>query len=432
MKNIILIVSFTILLLFLSSCGSSGGGDSTPIGGESTLKTAYLIDSAVSGVEYSSDKGDSGITGQDGSFQYTLNATIEFRLANVYLGQITTINSDTIVTLPDLAGVDRDMTSDEDVLKLARIFQSLDEDSDSSNGISISQQTIQTIENNLGSEVISISEITMSELEAEFTNITGKSLISTTEAQAHLKQEIQDIVGTDDTNDTNETTLCTAENSSPYDDIQVDGYCEAACNALALGNSSEITLQCALLENWVQGTIMDYNLCGACGEDTPIVELVDSTSNYYMNFNFSGNNYDYNLTNPYIQRVHDANGKTYFNISGTTSNNPQSNNTDALISFNFDFDDNTSNQVQNINSDNLDLSLVIISNGYEEHFEDITAHHICVDCFPPYTFTIEKKSDGYEIVFVVEVFESADLNDRIADEIRGEIFIPFLDVSYDY
>jgi len=65
------IILFILIILFFNSCGSSGSF--------SNKKTAYLIDSAISGVEYTCNE-ISGITGDDGAFDYANSCKIVFNI----------------------------------------------------------------------------------------------------------------------------------------------------------------------------------------------------------------------------------------------------------------------------------------------------------------------------------------------------------------
>ena len=126
--------------MLLGGCG--GGGGSTPP--PDTTQTAYLIDSAVEGIDYTCGTL-TGTTDATGKFTYDTAkcASVEFKLGNLSLGSInpTAINSDTYLTLQELAGTTREDITNGTVQKMAVLLQSLDDDSDASNGIKINSTT---------------------------------------------------------------------------------------------------------------------------------------------------------------------------------------------------------------------------------------------------------------------------------------------------
>jgi hypothetical protein len=142
------------VMIGLTGCGG-GGGSSTPQdnnndgGGSSTppssdTQTGYLIDSAVDGVEYVTSSGKSGTTSDGGKFEYVNGDTnISFSIGGLKLPDfnLSNLNSDKKILPTDLAGVDRNNTTDGNVTKLLQILQSLDSDGDPSNGITINQAT---------------------------------------------------------------------------------------------------------------------------------------------------------------------------------------------------------------------------------------------------------------------------------------------------
>jgi hypothetical protein len=115
--------------LLLSGCGS----------GSTDAETGYLIDGAVAGVDYRTDT-KSGVTKSDGSFEYNPNdRQVTFFIGALKLAtlDISNIKDDNKVLLADLAGVDRNNTTDTNVTKMFLLLQSLDDDGDPDNGITI-------------------------------------------------------------------------------------------------------------------------------------------------------------------------------------------------------------------------------------------------------------------------------------------------------
>ena len=134
------LVSLATATLLFTGCGGGGGGSTPPA---DTTQTAYLIDSAVEGVTYTTPSR-SGVTRSDGGFDYNpTDTTITFTIGSLKLADfnLSNLNSDARVLPADLAGVDRNDTSHPNLLKLLRVFQALDENNNPSDGITITDNT---------------------------------------------------------------------------------------------------------------------------------------------------------------------------------------------------------------------------------------------------------------------------------------------------
>ena len=119
--------------------GGTGDGDGgTGDGGSSlVVKTGYFVDSAVAGVDFVSG-GQTGTTDSAGTFTYEEGETLSLSVGGVNLG---TTNPDENITPVDLVSGG---TSESDaVVNLARFLQTLDDDGDPTNGISIGE-TVKT------------------------------------------------------------------------------------------------------------------------------------------------------------------------------------------------------------------------------------------------------------------------------------------------
>lgn len=152
-----ILLSLATATVLLSGCG---GGSSTT----ATAKSAYLIDSAVQGVEYSCGTA-TGVTDSDGKFTYDTAkcSSVEFKLGSLSLGAINTssINADTYLTIQDLAGTTRNDIANENVIKMAVLLQSLDSDDNPNNGILITNaiKDAITLDGNLSAK--SLDDINM-------------------------------------------------------------------------------------------------------------------------------------------------------------------------------------------------------------------------------------------------------------------------------
>ena len=117
-----------------SSSSSSGGddGDIEPSGSASATTSGQFIDSTVEGLRYQTDSGLSGVTGEDGEFDYREGDRVTFRMGGVEIGE--TEVSD-IATPADLYPSDEGLS--DGAIRLARLLQSIDEDFDPETGIRI-------------------------------------------------------------------------------------------------------------------------------------------------------------------------------------------------------------------------------------------------------------------------------------------------------
>jgi len=140
-KKLKITLALGVATLLFTGCGGGGsGGTTTSTGGE---QTAYLIDSAVEGIDYTCGTTTS-TTDSSGKFTYDASKCpngVEFKLGNLSLGTInpSAINSDTYLTIQELAGTTRNDVTNATVQKLAVLLQSLDSDNDPNNGILITQ-----------------------------------------------------------------------------------------------------------------------------------------------------------------------------------------------------------------------------------------------------------------------------------------------------
>jgi len=186
--------------MFTAGCGGGGGGETStptsqntqpPINTISTPKIGYLIDSAVEGIDYTCGTL-TGVTDSNGKFLYDIGKCpngVEFKLGSLLLGSInpSMINSDTYLTIQELAGKTRNDFTDETVQKMAVLLQSLDDDNNADNGIVITQN----IKNAFTLDG-SIKDKTDTQISDEITKATiNKHVISKDSALSHLKKFTQ-------------------------------------------------------------------------------------------------------------------------------------------------------------------------------------------------------------------------------------------------
>jgi len=180
---------FPILMFSLISCGGDddGGGNN----GGSTISDTYyggrFYDGLVTGMQYESGEGVQ-VIGDDGWYFFRKNKPITFYIGDIEIGQTT---GREIITPLTLVGVND--TGNATVLNIGRFLQTLDDDNNLSNGITISadvraaaagktinfEQTTTDFANDLN--VISVV--------ASLTNVRTagqQNLITETDAETHL------------------------------------------------------------------------------------------------------------------------------------------------------------------------------------------------------------------------------------------------------
>lgn len=122
MKSVYSYLFSFILLIFLVSCGSSSSS-SENIG----KNKGIVVDDIVVGVKYLHESGDSGYTNENGEFPYKQGLT-QFFIGDIKVGEISTLPSDGYVFIQDMLDLSRSDVSNENLIKVATLLQSLDED----------------------------------------------------------------------------------------------------------------------------------------------------------------------------------------------------------------------------------------------------------------------------------------------------------------
>ena len=94
------LMKFSVFFVSILMAAGCGGSSSSKNKG-STTQIGYLLDSGVSGVNYSGDQGSQGITGSGGSFEYQAGEVLTFTIGdgNMTLGQSTGLPSVTPLQL---------------------------------------------------------------------------------------------------------------------------------------------------------------------------------------------------------------------------------------------------------------------------------------------------------------------------------------------
>ena len=192
-----------IIGLLFSACD---GEDKTTIEESKRDIIGKFIDSAVAGVEYRCGEVVD-FTDENGIFSCT-TLPISFHIGAIRLGELNSLPVDNKVFPQDIVNVNRSDVNNSQVVKLALLLQSLDEDKNASNGIYISNQV-----RNLFDEEIILTELTINELKSTVQNkdenITFKNL---EEVVHHLSFSLGIIP-----NETNNTINSDSENNTTVD-----------------------------------------------------------------------------------------------------------------------------------------------------------------------------------------------------------------------
>ena len=133
--------------LVFAACGSGneggGGGSAGSVASQpaAALLAGQFLDSATQGLAYETDSQSGVETDANGQFLYRSGETIQFRLGGLLLGTTT---AKPVITPMDL--VSGGHVNHQEVVNLTRFLQTLDDDGNPENGITISAQTQQLAE----------------------------------------------------------------------------------------------------------------------------------------------------------------------------------------------------------------------------------------------------------------------------------------------
>lgn len=179
-----------LLVLLLAGCGGDGG---------SSMTTGLFVDSAVEGVGFTTSSGGSGTTNAAGELDYLPGDTVTFSIGNLVLGACT----GQALIMP------ADITASSDAeLNLARFLQTIDDDGDPDNGITIDPAVAAVIDAALaGGASIDFSldsvsfatDTDLADLLATIDTVTTantETLVSAAAARAHLDTTLAGLAGT--------------------------------------------------------------------------------------------------------------------------------------------------------------------------------------------------------------------------------------------
>jgi hypothetical protein len=171
----------SLILGLALACGGGGGG-SAPA---PTLATGVLVDSPVAGLPYASGS-QSGLTGPGGQFTYPAGAAVTFSLGGLTLPAVTGA-----AVLTPLSIFGAETYNDARAVNLARLLQTLDEDGNAANGITIPGTALQAA---AGLSLTRWDAVDFDTQVDPLMQAVGKSLVTASAAMTHLMG--QSIVGT--------------------------------------------------------------------------------------------------------------------------------------------------------------------------------------------------------------------------------------------
>jgi len=201
------------LVAFMSGCGSSVSTSNDDTGTTSTseiedtttntavpqVKEGIFVDAGVDGIQYNYENSElltEEKNGKHGVFKYLEDQEVQFSLGKLILGKVIPNKSQGIVTPYTLVGVEAG-TENAIVAKIASLLQSLDLDGDPTNGITITEEVVKVLDEQLADDItlaildedkiIEVVEVINTELRLEL------HFVSITEALEHLAQTMEDI-----------------------------------------------------------------------------------------------------------------------------------------------------------------------------------------------------------------------------------------------
>lgn len=131
------LMALGLSMILLSGCGGSGGstvsgdtGAGDTGAGDTATVTGQFIDTYVEGLSYTCSSGATGVTNSDGEYTCNEGDTVEFSLGEYILGSATASSG---VISPEILYP----SNPEAALDVAQLLQTLDDDNDLSNGITV-------------------------------------------------------------------------------------------------------------------------------------------------------------------------------------------------------------------------------------------------------------------------------------------------------
>ncbi|GLR69442.1 PKD domain-containing protein [Agaribacter marinus] len=158
------------------------------------LRTGRFVDSGVEGLTYSTESRV-GITGADGEFHYLAGETVVFGLGNLEFPGVTAAQIITPLTLAGQEDINHPF-----VTNMARLLQTLDQDCDASNGITIGGEVLlATADMQINFEDANF-DTNVAGLVSVASDVTGSctQLIDAEEARQHFQETLDKLSNQDE------------------------------------------------------------------------------------------------------------------------------------------------------------------------------------------------------------------------------------------
>ncbi|MCG9696849.1 hypothetical protein [Shewanella sp. Isolate11] len=162
---------------------------------EVTYETGVFIDSAVAGIGYRTttpdgEIRDEGVTNENGEYDYVEGDSVTFFIGDLEFPSTTATG---VVTPLDIAGTDN--VTDQKVVNMVRLLQTLDQDGDPENGITITETAIsaaEPVDFNVTPDEFAASTAVQAVIENGGQDTAVTELVSESDAVEHLTGSIAD------------------------------------------------------------------------------------------------------------------------------------------------------------------------------------------------------------------------------------------------
>lgn len=225
-----------------SSSEFTGSVDFAPDPDPEVSENGIFIDSAVQGMAYTYT-GYKGVTDQQGTFSYSGDHSVTFSVGDIVIGAA---NGKAVLTPVSLVPDAEDET-DAVVSNIARFLQSLDDDGDLSNGISIASGVLDlAVGRAVDFEQSTIAfedDGNVQTVVAELTAVTtagARQLVALDSAQSHLRATLYELY-------TGSYTVISSENDSIVLRVTVTntGAISVSCTVSSSTSSGESSSSCS-------------------------------------------------------------------------------------------------------------------------------------------------------------------------------------------
>ena len=305
MKLLILV----FISLFFIACDDT-------VSTSNNIKTSYFYDNVVEGLDYKCNNiSKLSTTSKNGKLSYTKNCdNIIFSIGNIIVGSIDTSKIQSHIYPSDLVNTPRNDNNHSKIIHILRVLQSLDENNNPNDGITISNN----VKNNLSSySLIDLRDTTLNDVDLQSivsTAIPNKKLIDINTAISHYELTLR----TNEKIAIDTTSPSILRLSEPFVEINIG---QTKKNLTILGEPN--TMLYISYDNNTSWTMHEQNI--TLNGDLNITLDFNNTTrinyNIYLKLKDSNNNYskilDLNITRkdtipPIIGKSKNSDGSFHF------------------------------------------------------------------------------------------------------------------------